>query len=207
MPGLVARVPRSDPLPWAMPPVMPTLQAAIVVFDLTSRESFEGAKTWVKELQRRADPNVIIALAGNKVRRGRLHDFPRHRRSRRPGAPGYATRYQAPNRPQPLTLGVDAQADLTTRRKIDAEEAQDYAKEQSLMYIETSAKDAINIEQLFIDVSTQRWRRCCLPSAAFHQAASLTSLQRSSGRWQDACRRRSRDLGRTSCWGGTSSRR
>ena len=41
--------------------------AAVVVFDLTSRESFEGARSWVRELQRRGDPNVVIALAGNKV--------------------------------------------------------------------------------------------------------------------------------------------
>lgn len=40
---------------------------AIVVFDLTSQESFAGAKSWVKELQRRGDANVVIALAGNKV--------------------------------------------------------------------------------------------------------------------------------------------
>jgi GTPase SAR1 family protein len=43
--------------------------AAVVVFDVTSRDTFEGAKSWVKELQRRGDPNVVIALAGNKVRR------------------------------------------------------------------------------------------------------------------------------------------
>ncbi|CAB1112428.1 unnamed protein product [Ectocarpus sp. CCAP 1310/34] len=43
--------------------------AAIVVYDVTNkaRESFNGAKSWVKELQRRGDPNVIIALAGNKA--------------------------------------------------------------------------------------------------------------------------------------------
>ena len=41
--------------------------AAVVAFDVTNRDSFEGAKSWVKELQRRGDPNVIIALAGNKV--------------------------------------------------------------------------------------------------------------------------------------------
>ena len=47
--------------------------AAVVVFDVTSRESFEGAKSWVKELQRRGDPSVVIALAGNKadVKEGR----------------------------------------------------------------------------------------------------------------------------------------
>jgi len=41
--------------------------AAIVVYDITDRDSFAGAKSWVKELQRRGDPNVVIALAGNKA--------------------------------------------------------------------------------------------------------------------------------------------
>jgi Ras family len=31
-----------------------------------SQESFAGAKGWIKELMRRGDPNVVIALAGNK---------------------------------------------------------------------------------------------------------------------------------------------
>lgn len=48
--------------------------AAVVVFDVTNRESFEGAKSWVKELQRRGDPSVVIALAGNKadIKEGRV---------------------------------------------------------------------------------------------------------------------------------------
>lgn len=41
--------------------------AAIVVYDITNQDSFNGAKSWVKELQRRGDPNVVIALAGNKA--------------------------------------------------------------------------------------------------------------------------------------------
>eukprot|EP01032_Pedospumella_encystans_P029341 gene29341-33135_t len=41
--------------------------AAIVVYDITKKDSFNGAKSWVKELQRRGDPNVVIALAGNKA--------------------------------------------------------------------------------------------------------------------------------------------
>jgi hypothetical protein len=40
--------------------------AAVVVYDITKEESFDGAKKWVTELQRRGDPNVVIALAGNK---------------------------------------------------------------------------------------------------------------------------------------------
>ena len=38
-----------------------------MVYDITNPDSFTGAKSWVKELQRRGDPNVVIALAGNKA--------------------------------------------------------------------------------------------------------------------------------------------
>lgn len=31
------------------------------------QESFVRAKNWVKELQRQASPNIVIALAGNKA--------------------------------------------------------------------------------------------------------------------------------------------
>eukprot|EP00906_Rhabdomonas_costata_P038361 RCo054129 len=40
--------------------------AAVVVYDITSYESFTRAKAWVKELNQRADANIVIALAGNK---------------------------------------------------------------------------------------------------------------------------------------------
>jgi len=42
-------------------------QAAIVVFDITVPESFSRAQYWVKELQRKGSPDVVIALAGNKL--------------------------------------------------------------------------------------------------------------------------------------------
>jgi small GTP-binding protein len=41
--------------------------AALVVYDITNKDSFDSAKSWVKELQKRGEPNVVIALAGNKV--------------------------------------------------------------------------------------------------------------------------------------------
>ena len=39
--------------------------AAIVVYDITNPDSFAGAKSWVKELQRRGDPNVVIAMVSS----------------------------------------------------------------------------------------------------------------------------------------------
>ena len=44
--------------------------AAIVVYDITNPDSFAGAKSWVKELQRRGDPNVVIALVSENVASG-----------------------------------------------------------------------------------------------------------------------------------------
>eukprot|EP00899_Mesostigma_viride_P017093 jgi/Mesvir1/25385/Mv01425-RA.1 len=41
--------------------------AAIVAYDITSRESFAKAHFWVKELQKHGGPGLIIALVGNKV--------------------------------------------------------------------------------------------------------------------------------------------
>ncbi|KAJ2745206.1 GTP-binding protein of the rab/ypt [Coemansia sp. BCRC 34301] len=41
--------------------------AAVVVYDITQAASFERAKSWIKELQRQAEPSIVIALAGNKT--------------------------------------------------------------------------------------------------------------------------------------------
>lgn len=41
--------------------------AAIVVYDITQESSLERAKSWIKELQRQASQDIVIALAGNKV--------------------------------------------------------------------------------------------------------------------------------------------
>ncbi|WFD18257.1 GTP-binding protein of the rab/ypt [Malassezia caprae] len=40
---------------------------AIVVYDITEKDSLENAKSWIRELQRHADSNIIIVLVGNKL--------------------------------------------------------------------------------------------------------------------------------------------
>jgi Ras-related protein Rab-5C len=40
---------------------------AVVVYDITQAASLDKAKAWVKELQRQAQDNIVIALAGNKL--------------------------------------------------------------------------------------------------------------------------------------------
>lgn len=41
--------------------------AAILVYDITRRSSFEAMRKWVQELQKQAAPNIILAIAGNKA--------------------------------------------------------------------------------------------------------------------------------------------
>lgn len=63
----------------------------------------------MKELQRQASPNIVIALAGNK-------------------------------------------ADLVNKRSVEYDEAQGYAHENGLLFMETSAKTAVNVNEIFLAI-------------------------------------------------------
>ncbi|XP_073010040.1 ras-related protein RHN1-like isoform X1 [Typha latifolia] len=84
--------------------------AAIVVYDISSSDSFTRAQKWVQELQRQGNPYLVMALVGNKV-------------------------------------------DLETKRKVEAEKGMQYAEENGLFFIETSAKTAENINELFYEIA------------------------------------------------------
>ncbi|CAO3611941.1 unnamed protein product [Cunninghamella echinulata] len=79
---------------------------AVVVYDITQASSLDKAKSWVDELQRQAEPDIVIALCGNKT-------------------------------------------DLESRRVVDTETAKSYAEENGLLFMETSAKSAHNVTELF----------------------------------------------------------
>jgi len=40
---------------------------AVVVYDITQAASLQKARSWIRELQRQADPNICIYLCGNKL--------------------------------------------------------------------------------------------------------------------------------------------
>lgn len=84
--------------------------AAIVVYDISSTNSFEQTDRWIEEVRAERGMEVIIMLVGNKT-------------------------------------------DLTEKRRVSTEMGERKAREQEVMFIETSAKSGHNVKQLFRKVA------------------------------------------------------
>jgi small GTP-binding protein len=87
-------------------------QAALIVYDITSKDSFLKAQNWVRELQRQANSTIVIALVGNKL-------------------------------------------DLASKRGVEHNEAKLFADENNLLFMETSAKTAVNVVEVFTAIATR----------------------------------------------------
>ncbi|XP_010519704.1 PREDICTED: ras-related protein Rab5-like [Tarenaya hassleriana] len=84
--------------------------AAVVIYDITSTDSFARAKQWVEEVRRQGTPNLVMFIVGNK-------------------------------------------ADLEAKRKVGTEDAEQYARENEMGFLEASAKTAQNVNELFYEIA------------------------------------------------------
>jgi Ras-related protein Rab-6A len=79
---------------------------AVVVYDVSSRSSFQNVTRWIEEVRAERGSDVVIALVGNKT-------------------------------------------DLVDRREVSVEEGDQRAREQDVLFVETSAKAGFNVKALF----------------------------------------------------------
>ena len=88
---------------------------ALLVYDITRRETFENCEKWLRELRANADPSIVAMLVGNKC-------------------------------------------DLRHRKAVDVEDAKDFAEDNNLAFIETSAYDATNVDLAFETILLEIYR-------------------------------------------------
>lgn len=50
-------------------------------------------------------------------------------------------------------------ADMESKRKVQTEEAQQYAQENEIIFMETSAKTSLNVRNLFVEIGTSILKR------------------------------------------------
>ena len=122
-------------------------QAAVVVYDVTKASSLEKAKSWVKELQRQANPNIVIALAGNKVD---LVQTPASSSS--PASPSESEDEADDATATPGEAVASSEGEPASLRQVPREEAQAYATEAGLLFFETSAKTGEGIVDIFTEI-------------------------------------------------------
>ena len=79
---------------------------AMVVYDITSKESFEHIQNWIDDVHEQSPKTVLIVLIGNKI-------------------------------------------DLEERRVISTDEGNDFATQNGLIFMETSAKSGVGVKEIF----------------------------------------------------------
>eukprot|EP00331_Platyophrya_macrostoma_P008058 CAMPEP_0176415962 /NCGR_PEP_ID=MMETSP0127-20121128/6090_1 /TAXON_ID=938130 /ORGANISM="Platyophrya macrostoma, Strain WH" /LENGTH=216 /DNA_ID=CAMNT_0017796001 /DNA_START=45 /DNA_END=695 /DNA_ORIENTATION=+ len=89
---------------------------ALLVYDITRRDTFENIERWLEETRQYANSNMIIFLIGNKC-------------------------------------------DLESERQVSTQEGETFAKAHNILFMETSAKTAKNVEEVFTQTAREVYQK------------------------------------------------
>jgi Ras-related protein Rab-5C len=142
-------------------------QAAVVVYDVTKAASLEKAKTWVKELQRQANPNIVIALAGNKI------DLVQPSPSGSGSSAAAESEDEADDATATPGEAATPGAEAENPRQVPREEAQAYAQEAGLLFFETSAKTGEGVVEVFTEIGASSFLSDSLPSPHLRRCSAV----------------------------------
>lgn len=98
------------------PLLLPSAAGALLVYDITRRDTFNHLTRWLEEAKQNSNPNMVIMLIGNK-------------------------------------------SDLDHRRAVSYKEGEQFAEQNGLVFLETSAKSAANVEQAFIKTAEKIYEK------------------------------------------------
>ncbi|KAK1926446.1 GTPase [Papiliotrema laurentii] len=126
---------------------------ALLVYDVTRRDSFEHVTSWLKDLRAHADENVSIILVANKV--DLCSASPPELPSIAYGQAVSTDLSESAPSPSPASPS-DRQLQP---RAVSANEGALYAKEHGLLYVETSAKEGWGVVDAFEWTAREALRR------------------------------------------------
>lgn len=110
---------------------------ALLVFDITRRDTFTSVTSWLNDLRQIAEEGVIVVLVGNKSDLA-----PASLASEQAGSP--------PNEGAGDVSGRNAE----NKRQVTVQEAEDWCRQNKVMaYVETSAKSGEGVEKAFLEVA------------------------------------------------------
>ncbi|KAL6144725.1 hypothetical protein ACLB2K_055416 [Fragaria x ananassa] len=108
--------------------------AAVVVYDISSTDTFTRAKKWVQELQRQGEGISRSILIMNFLFL-------------------FLFKYREPGNLNLVMALVANKSDLEAKREVDNEEGEQFAQDNGMFYMETSAKTSQNINELFHEIA------------------------------------------------------